>query len=157
MSPEILNNEDYNAKSDIWSIGCLLYEMMTYKCPFEAKNTLAQCRLVLEGKYEPVADLGYSQELQDMVALLLTVDQYTRPDINQILEHEHVVERKEKMISEQILVPGTLYEKLIRLNEYYTDGEERKTSDVRVKALAKMLQTSKVMPAFDALEPSAEE
>ena len=92
-----------------------------------------------------------------MVALLLTVDQYTRPDINQILEHEHVVERKEKMISEQILVPGTLYEKLIRLNEYYTDGEERKTSDVRVKALAKMLQTSKVMPAFDALEPSAEE
>ena len=41
MSPEILNNEDYNSKSDIWSIGCLLYEMMTFKCPFETKNTIA--------------------------------------------------------------------------------------------------------------------
>ena len=60
MSPEILNNEDYNAKSDIWSIGCLLYEMMTFKCPFETKNTIAQCQKVMSGEYDSLAELGYS-------------------------------------------------------------------------------------------------
>ena len=92
-----------------------------------------------------------------MVALLLTVDQHNRPDINQVLAHEHMVERKDKMIAEQIFVPGTLHDKLRRLNEYYNNGEERKTSDVKMRALAKMLTTAKVMPEFDAQEPGPEE
>ena len=61
------------------------------------------------------------------------------------------------MIAEQILAPGTLYDKLKRLNEYYNNGEERKTTDLRMKALAKMMTCAKVMPEFDAQEPDAEE
>ena len=61
------------------------------------------------------------------------------------------------MIAEQILAPGTLHDKLKRLSEYYSDGEERKISDEKMTALAKMVTCSKVMPVFDAQEPGAEE
>ena len=38
MSPEILNYNSYDTKSDLWSIGIIIYEMLTGKPPFKAKN-----------------------------------------------------------------------------------------------------------------------
>jgi len=38
LSPEVCEDRPYNYKSDIWSLGCILYEMCTLKHPFEAKN-----------------------------------------------------------------------------------------------------------------------
>ena len=38
LSPEVCEDRPYNSKSDIWSLGCMLYEMCTLKHPFEAKN-----------------------------------------------------------------------------------------------------------------------
>ena len=38
LSPELCEEKPYNHKSDIWSLGCVLYELCTFKHPFEAKN-----------------------------------------------------------------------------------------------------------------------
>ena len=38
LSPEIIENKPYNFKSDIWSLGILLYEMMARKQPFSGAN-----------------------------------------------------------------------------------------------------------------------
>ena len=38
LSPEVCEDRPYNYKSDIWSLGCILYELCTLKHPFEAKN-----------------------------------------------------------------------------------------------------------------------
>lgn len=41
LSPEIAEQKPYNNKSDVWSAGCVLYEVATFKHPFEASNMQA--------------------------------------------------------------------------------------------------------------------
>jgi NIMA (never in mitosis gene a)-related kinase len=38
MAPEMISNQKYNQKSDIWSLGCVIYKMMTFKYPYEADS-----------------------------------------------------------------------------------------------------------------------
>ena len=48
MSPEICDNKPYNDRSDVWSMGCLLYEMATLRCPFDARD-MRGCGCTLSG------------------------------------------------------------------------------------------------------------
>ena len=49
MSPEQCNGQEYNEKSDIWSLGCVLYEMVTLKPPFRANDMNGLYKRVLKG------------------------------------------------------------------------------------------------------------
>ena len=40
MAPEIINKKDYDIKSDLWSVGIIMYEMLYGKVPFKAGNFL---------------------------------------------------------------------------------------------------------------------
>lgn len=46
MSPEQVRNGKYNEKSDIWSTGCLIYEIAALRRPFEASNHLALAKKI---------------------------------------------------------------------------------------------------------------
>lgn len=35
MAPEVLYNKDYDAKCDVWSMGCMIYEMLEGRPPFQ--------------------------------------------------------------------------------------------------------------------------
>ena len=56
LSPELCEEKPYNNKSDIWSLGCVLYEMCTLRHPFEAQNQGALILKILRGKYNPIPD-----------------------------------------------------------------------------------------------------
>ena len=43
LCPEAWENKPYTNKSDIWALGCVLYELTTLKHPFEAGNFLKLC------------------------------------------------------------------------------------------------------------------
>ena len=53
MAPEIMNNKDYDAKSDIWSLGCLIYELAALRPPFDANNAMALAVKVSTWIYVP--------------------------------------------------------------------------------------------------------
>lgn len=57
-SPELVQGEMYDAKSDVWAAGCLLYELMTLRHPFNAANQAALLMSIMRGKFEPVQKFG---------------------------------------------------------------------------------------------------
>jgi NIMA (never in mitosis gene a)-related kinase len=87
LSPEIVQNLPYSFKSDIWSLGVLLYEICCLKLPFEAKSIPLLTLKIINGEYKPIPDF-YSKELKVLVNSLLRVDHELRPSINEILSKD---------------------------------------------------------------------
>ncbi len=84
LSPEIVQNQPYSFKSDIWSLGVLLYEMCCLKMPYDA-NSLADLTLkIIKGNFSPLPS-HYSKGLVMLINCLLCVDQNKRPSVNDIL------------------------------------------------------------------------
>lgn len=92
LSPELCEEKPYNNKSDIWSLGCVLYELCTLRHPFEANNQGALILKILRGKYSPIP-ATYSRSLHEMVDRLLIKDFRQRPTIEQILHMDSMAEK----------------------------------------------------------------
>lgn len=87
MSPERLNQKMYTFKADIWSVGCLLYEMTKLHHPFYGNNlNLDMLRRRIEDlQYEPIEENGnYSYELTFVIKSCLKPEPEKRLDIHQI-------------------------------------------------------------------------
>jgi NIMA (never in mitosis gene a)-related kinase len=52
MSPEQIGEKPYDERSDVWSVGCIAYEMCALKPPFEASNTLALAAKINSGEFD---------------------------------------------------------------------------------------------------------
>lgn len=65
-SPEVWRDQPYDMKSDIWSLGCVLYESITLKPPFRADDMAGLYKEVLKGSYTEIPDC-FSQDLSNVV------------------------------------------------------------------------------------------
>ena len=81
MSPEQINEAQYNEKTDIWSAGCVLYEMVALRPPFEASNHLALAKKIILGKIERIPE-RYSEDLQGVIEWMLSTDSEKRPSVD---------------------------------------------------------------------------
>lgn len=77
-SPEVWKDLPYDHKSDMWSLGCLLYEMCTLKPPFRAHDMKGLYKSVLKGKYPPI-DKQYGKTLSKLINDMLQLDPADRP------------------------------------------------------------------------------
>ncbi|XP_073911091.1 serine/threonine-protein kinase Nek1 isoform X1 [Castor canadensis] len=102
LSPEICENKPYNNKSDIWALGCVLYEMCTLKHAFEAGNMKNLVLKIISGSFPPVS-LHYSYDLRSLVSQLFKRNPRDRPSVNSILEKGFIAKRIEKFLSPQLI------------------------------------------------------
>ncbi len=84
LSPEICEEKPYNEKSDVWALGCILYEMVTFKHPFNASNQAALYIKILKGKYENI-NVKCSNDIRKIIDLLLEKNYYKRPFIKDVI------------------------------------------------------------------------
>lgn len=85
LSPEVCEDKPYNHKWDIWSLGCILYEIWSLKHPFEAKTQAELMIKIIKGKYKRIPKT-YSKHLSDMIHWLLTKRSNKRPSITDIIK-----------------------------------------------------------------------
>ncbi|XP_067677206.1 serine/threonine-protein kinase Nek8-like isoform X1 [Haliotis asinina] len=90
ISPELCEGKPYNQKSDIWALGCVLYELASLKRAFEAANLPALILKIMRGTFSPISD-HYSEELRSLILSMLHLDPNKRPDINQIMAQPIVI------------------------------------------------------------------
>ena len=93
-SPEVWKDKPYDNKSDVWSLGCVLYEMITLRPPFRAQNMEGLFNKVCKGQYSRIPD-RFSDDLFQVVQFLLQVNPNSRPSCEQILNHPIVQKRIE--------------------------------------------------------------
>ncbi|WVQ73033.1 hypothetical protein IAR50_002596 [Cryptococcus sp. DSM 104548] len=86
MPPEILAENRYDTKSDIWSLGCLVYEMCALNSPFSNAQTQQELiTMVKSGKIPPLPP-HYSPALRSVIKAMLTLNPTKRPSTKDLLE-----------------------------------------------------------------------
>ena len=93
-SPEVWNDDPYDNKSDIWSLGCVTYEMLTLRPPFRAKSMEELYQKVQKGHFGNI-NPRYSNDIFEMCKFLLKVNPNNRPTCAEILKHPLVMKRIE--------------------------------------------------------------
>ncbi|XP_014668210.1 PREDICTED: serine/threonine-protein kinase Nek5-like [Priapulus caudatus] len=89
ISPEICQRKPYNQKSDMWALGCVLYEIAALTYPFHGADFNSLVFKIMQGKYNPIPSV-YGPLIQDLVYVLLRADPLRRPSAAQILSVENL-------------------------------------------------------------------
>ena len=92
IAPEVFsgNIDIYDEKSDIWSIGIILYRALTRKYPFIGRNEDETISFIIDKDHDCNNELllGHSNEIQDLIKKLLKKDPNERPSAKEALNHE---------------------------------------------------------------------
>ena len=83
-SPEVWKDETYDLKSDIWSLGCVLYELVTFHPPFRAEDMEGLYKKVIKGSYPKISSY-YSKDMAMIIKLMLRLNPEDRPSCGNYL------------------------------------------------------------------------
>ena len=103
LAPEIWKDTPYDNKCDIWSVGCIIYELCTSRPPFRGTSLKELCRNVMTGYYLPIT--GYSNDMKEIISYMLKVDPKKRYSIDELLNCE-IIKKRIKSIKNEIITQG---------------------------------------------------
>jgi hypothetical protein len=86
-SPEVMKNEIISYESDIWALGCIIYEMIKLTPPFTGDNSLTVANNVCEGTYVKLKENDFeNKEIIKLVENCLVVDMQKRYNIDNVCQ-----------------------------------------------------------------------
>merc|ERR1719240_1795586 len=100
LSPEICMEKPYSYASDIWALGCILYELAALRVPFDASSLQSLVHKITRGP-TPVIPSGYHQVLRQLCCDLLHREQSQRPLAPQILQASVIQAEIRRMLREE--------------------------------------------------------
>ena len=98
LSPEICQNKPYNSKSDVWALGCVLYEMASLKHPFEATCMKSLVMKIMKGTFRPVPS-KFTWDFKALIRQILLSNPLKRPSVTTILSKKILIERVPKFVN----------------------------------------------------------
>lgn len=137
MSPEVLMDNPYSPVCDIWSLGCVLYELCNLEPPFQAKTHL---QLQMKIKRGVIAEISpnYSPQLRNIINESITVNPDNRPTCYELLETISVkMFRKEMELKAMSSTLNEFQRQLLIKNE------ELKKTEQNVRALQAKVQSQR--------------
>ncbi|XP_053663581.1 serine/threonine-protein kinase Nek8 [Anopheles marshallii] len=86
FSPEMCEGKEYNEKSDVWALGCILGEMCCLKKAFTATNLSELVGKIMKAEYVPLPS-NYSESLGHVLGLMFKIDPIARPSASELLQY----------------------------------------------------------------------
>ena len=141
MSPEQVSASFYDEKSDIWSLGCILYELAAQKPPFQGTNYLQIAVKIKEESFERIP-LRYSEDMWNLVTQLLNKNPEERPSTQSLINFPQVSVRIHEKESRDSLISLQVLESKIkkRFEEALRVKQELKLREDRIKQKEKSLE-----------------
>ena len=136
MSPEQIEENKYNEKSDIWSLGCFLYEITTFNPPFEAKNQIQLGLKIKSGIFDKINN-KYSDDLWKVIKWMINVDPINRPSSDDLLNIPQVSIRLKEMKIKESLIKIKIYENNLKCKERDLENFEKRLLEREKKILEK--------------------
>ncbi|XP_036965989.1 serine/threonine-protein kinase Nek5-like isoform X5 [Acanthopagrus latus] len=127
LSPEICESRPYNNKTDIWSLGCVLYELCTLRHPFEGSSLRQLVSKICRGRYNPVST-RYSYELRLLLSQLFKVNPRDRPSVSSVLRRPVLEKHIRKHLDTQVMQQEVNHTALHRSRAAVIPGAAEKKS-----------------------------
>ena len=100
LAPEVWEDKPYDYKCDIWSLGCIIYELCTLNPPFRGKNFKELFNNIKNGYYKPISNY-YSNELKQIIGMMLKTNPNDRISAKELLDC-NIIKNK---ISKKEIIP----------------------------------------------------
>jgi len=141
MSPELFKYKPYSYKSDIWALGCVLYEICNLKHAFTAQSLNGLAVKILKGNYMPISTM-YSKNLRNLIMSMLNINPKKRPTINEILEKPIV---KKRLIAYVIW----LYRNADQLDDCFMEAVKKQVEQLNLQPLIEKYMNKSMPPQLD--------
>ena len=103
LAPEIWKDQPYDYKCDIWSVGCIIYELCTSRPPFRGTSMKDLCHNVMTGYYLPIS--GFSNDMKEIISKMLVVNPQRRASTDELLNCE-IIKKRIKSTKNEIITQG---------------------------------------------------
>ena len=130
-APEVWMEKPYGLKSDIWSLGCVLYEIISLHCPFRGENIVELYNKILVGEFSRIPN-KFSDDLNLIVLKMINLDPDKRLSCDELLGCQ-IIRKRMDLSKNHIFKNGSnrrlkVYENEVKNNNNFNANNENNNS-----------------------------